>query len=92
MDSSFRLHVKTNFICAVIGVFAGSLVTERCILWEEIITLQVAFEVPLFIVGDFNETLNLSDKSSKCLNVVGSREFGSFISNCNLLEHPLNGC
>jgi hypothetical protein len=54
----FSFHVKMNFSCVVIGVYAGSLVGERSILWEEIITLETSFGVLLFILGDFNETLH----------------------------------
>ena len=48
-------------------------------------------ETPLFIVGDFNETLHQCESNSGYLNGIGSTDFKRFISNCNLLEYPLSG-
>lgn len=89
-NAIFGSHVKTNFACAIIGVYAGCLVAERRVLWGEISILQVAIAIPLFIVGDFYENLH-GDRSSAYLNAVGSKDFHSFISHCNLVEYPLNG-
>jgi len=83
-------HVQTNFSCAVVGVYARCSIKDRRLLWEEIIILQASFGVPLFLVGDFNETLHQSDRSSNYLNQLGAREFRDFISGCNFLEYPLN--
>jgi hypothetical protein len=87
----FGLHIEKQFTCAIIGVYAGIIVHERRELWEELRTLQAAFVTPLFIVGDFNETLHQCESNSGYLNGIGSTDFKRFISNCNLLEYPLSG-
>jgi len=51
--------------------------------------LKSAFEVPVFLVGDFNETLHPSERSSGYLNVNGSKAFKSFLSNRDFIEYPL---
>jgi hypothetical protein len=53
--------------------------------------LKSAFEVPVFLVGDFNETLHPSERSSGYLNVTGSKAFKSFLSNRDFIEYPLVG-
>lgn len=90
-NAIFGSHVKTNVACAIIGVYVGCLVAERRVLWWGISILQVANAIPLFIVGDFHEILHGGDRSSAFLNAVGSKDFLSFISQCNLVEYPLNG-
>jgi len=87
----FGLHIEKQFTCAIIGVYAGIIVHERRELWEELLSLQAAFVTPLFIVGDFNETLHQCESNSGYLNGIGSTDFKRFISNCNLLEYPLSG-
>ncbi|XP_011048001.1 PREDICTED: uncharacterized protein LOC105142186 [Populus euphratica] len=81
----FGLHVQLDL------KYAGSSIAERRILWEELLILQSAFEIPLFLGGDSNETLNQNDRSSRCMNEVGSRDFSSFHSSSDLLEYPLSG-
>ena len=53
--------------------------------------LKSAFEVPMFLVGDFNETLHPSERSSGFLNVTGSKAFKSLLSNCDFIEYPFAG-
>ena len=46
--------------------------------------MQAATAVTLFLVGDLIEILHHCDKSSKHLNLLGSKEFSNFIRDCNL--------
>ena len=41
--------IGKGFHCALIGVFAGNLVRERRVLWEELLSLKAAFGTPLFV-------------------------------------------
>lgn len=55
------------------------------------ILLKSAFDVPWFLIGDFNETLFTSDCNSKFLNLAGSNSFILSLQNCDLIEFPLVG-
>ena len=46
---------------------------------------------PMFIVGDFNETLHQYERNSGFSNAIGSADFKRFISSSNLLEYSLSG-
>jgi len=61
----FGFHVATMHHYAIMGVYAETSVAERSILWDELIILKLAVHVPLFIVGDFNDTLNVCERSSR---------------------------
>lgn len=80
-----------NFNCVVVGVYAGRSAAESRILLEELILFKNAFELPIFVAGDFNETLFSNKRSSGYLNITSSTAFWTFISDCNLLEYPLFG-
>ncbi|KAJ6885312.1 hypothetical protein NC651_026046 [Populus alba x Populus x berolinensis] len=64
---SFGLHVQLDLKCA------GSSIAERRILWEELLILQSAFEIPLFLGGDSNEALHQNDGSSRKLNLMANK-------------------
>jgi hypothetical protein len=84
-------HIPSSFNCMIVGVYAASSVKERADLWEEIITLKFAFELPLVVIGDFNETLLPNERSSGNLNLSGSTSFRRFISDCELVEYNMQG-
>ena len=75
----------------IVGVYAASSVKERADLWEEITTLKFSFELPLVVIGDFNETLLPNERSSGNLNLSGSTSFRRFISDCELVEYNMQG-
>lgn len=84
-------HIPSSFNCMIVGVYAASSVKERADLWEEITTLKFAFELPLVVIGDFNETLLPNERSSGNLNLSGSTSFRRFISDCELVEYNMQG-
>lgn len=43
------------------------------------------------MVGDFNETLNQTDRSSGYLHIRGSSAFRNFLDSCQLIEYQLVG-
>jgi endonuclease/exonuclease/phosphatase family metal-dependent hydrolase len=85
------MHIPSSFNCMIVSVYAASSVKERADLWEEIITLKFAFELPLVMLGDFNETLHANERSSGNLNLSGSTSFHRFISDCELVEFNMQG-
>jgi hypothetical protein len=60
-------------------------------MWKDLITLKFAFDVPRFLMGDFNETLLPEERSSGYVNHVGCRDLKNFLAICNLIEYPLEG-
>jgi hypothetical protein len=58
------MHIPSSFNCMIVVVYAASSVNERADLWEEITTLKFAFELPLVVLGDFNETLHANERGS----------------------------
>jgi hypothetical protein len=63
---------------------------ERVASWSELTELKHAFlDYPWFLVGDFNETLSKTDRSSGLLDRRGASEFQTFIYGCELIEYPL---
>jgi hypothetical protein len=84
-------HIPSSFNCMIVGVYVASSVKERADLWEEITTLKFAFELPLVVLGDFNETLHTHERSSGHLNLSGSTSFLRFIFDCELVEFNMQG-
>lgn len=58
-------------------VYAANSVSERRILWNDLTILKHEFEVPMFVVGNFNETLNTCE-SRGFLNLASTTDFKSF--------------
>ena len=84
-------HVHSSFKCMVVRVYAASSVQDRVTLWEDITTLKFAFELPMVVIGDFNETLQANERSSGYINHSGSAALRNFLSDCALIEFKLQG-
>jgi hypothetical protein len=66
-------------------------VQDRAKLWEDITTLKFAFELPMVVIGDFNENLHAHERSSGYINHLGSAALHNFLSDCALIEFKLQG-
>jgi len=75
----------------VVGVYVTSSVQDRVKLWEDITTLKFAFELPMVVISDFNETLHAHERSNGYINHLGSAALRNFLSNCALIEFKLQG-
>jgi hypothetical protein len=82
-------HVHNDFHCFVIGIYAPCNYQDRQKLWDDLILLKHAFEVPWIIPGDFNETLSQKDRNSGICHPAGSNSFSRFLQSCELTEYPL---
>jgi hypothetical protein len=84
-------HMATKSNCDVVGVYAHcSIQVWRC-LRRDLTILKAAFDVPWFMIGDFNETLEREEHRSKLLNIVGPNSLKMFLETCDLHEFPLVG-
>jgi hypothetical protein len=87
----YGLNMISGFECAVVGLYAPNIVHHRKKLCMDLITLKFAFDVPLFLMGDFYETLLPEERSIGYINHVECRDLKKFLAICNLMEYPLSG-
>ena len=73
------------------GVYGPNLDRERGLLWEELAGLPSWWDVPCCIGGDFNVVRFPSEKSGLVSFNSAMHEFNDFISECGLLDIPLEG-
>ncbi|MBA0566552.1 hypothetical protein Golob_011359 [Gossypium lobatum] len=75
----------------LINVYTPSTLMEQKILSEEMIEVRKQFTNHWIVGGDFNRVSNRS-KRSNCVGLLkGSKDFGSFIDKCKLVDLPLMG-
>jgi hypothetical protein len=73
----------------VVGVYVASSMQDHVKLWEDIITLKFAFELPMVVIGYFNETLHAHERSSGYFNHSKSALLCNFLSDCDMIEFKL---
>ena len=82
-------HVHNDFHCFVIGIYGLCNYQNIQQLWDDLILLKHAFEVPQIIAGDFNKTLSQKDRNSGICHPAGSNSLSRFLQSCELIEYPL---
>jgi len=88
--SLFGSFVDDAFDCVITGYYGAGSRAERAASWSELTELKHAFsDYPWFLIGDFNETLSKTDRSSGLLDKRGATEFQTFIDDCELVEYPM---
>lgn len=81
-----------HFRCTLITIYNPCTVAERSVIWLEIAEFQNLSQFPCFLIGDFNETLEPSERGSQFISANGSNDFRNFLQEQQLLEiSPLNG-
>lgn len=85
LSGQLRSH---QFECILINIYNPCNVDRRKEVWAEIIEFHWQKKLPCLIMGDFNETLSLSDRGSQRLNNQGSADFSDFIESLALIEIP----
>lgn len=78
----------SSFKCMIVGVYVTTYVQEHG-KREDIITLKFAFKLPMVVLCDFKETLDIHEQSSCYLNHSGSTSFHRFLFDCELIEFNL---
>lgn len=87
--------MKEEFFCSF--VYASNLVEERKELWRDLCDLhnsQIIGPKPWMILGDFNETLDMSEHSNvDCSPVItsGMRRFQDTVNHCSLVDMAYHG-
>jgi exonuclease III len=87
---SFK-NVVDGFVWAFAGVYGPNGDFERRCLWDELAGLMSCWDLPWCIGGDFNVVRFPSERSGGRRISGAMREFSDFISECGLMDLPLNG-
>jgi hypothetical protein len=90
LSCKFR-NVLDQFEWSFSGVYGPNLDRERGLLWEELAGLLSWWDAPCCIGGDFNVVRFPSEKSGLVSFNFAMHEFNDFISECGLLDIPLEG-
>jgi hypothetical protein len=90
LSCKFR-NVLDQFEWSFSGVYGPNLDSERGLLWEELAGLVSWWDAPCCIGGDFNVVRFPSEKSGLVSFNSAMHEFNDFISECGLLDIPLEG-
>jgi hypothetical protein len=87
---SFK-NVVDGFAWAFAGVYGPNGDIDRRCLWDELAGLMSYWDLPWCIGGDFNIVRFPSERSGGRRINGAMREFSEFISECGLMDLPLNG-
>uniref|UniRef100_A0A2N9HE33 Uncharacterized protein n=1 Tax=Fagus sylvatica TaxID=28930 RepID=A0A2N9HE33_FAGSY len=90
LSCKFR-NVLDQFEWSFSGVYGPNLDSDRGLLWEELAGLVSWWDAPCCIGGDFNVVRFPSEKSGLVSFNSAMHEFNDFISECGLLDIPLEG-
>ncbi|XP_050379729.1 uncharacterized protein LOC126797093 [Argentina anserina] len=82
-----------NVNCILTWVYARTMVTERCWLWNDLLHVKNAFvQGPWIVLGDFNCVLGAHEKRGGILpNVVSCSDFQDMSTNYELVHLPTKG-
>lgn len=81
-----------SFHCTVINIYNPCNVDSRKEVWETLIDLWNSTNLPMLIIGDFNEILSPSERGSQAFSQEGITAFANFIHTMELMEiSPNNG-
>ena len=90
LSCKFR-NVLDQFEWIFSGVYGPNSDSDRGMLWEELASLVSWWDAPCCIGGDFNAVRFPSEKSGMASFNYAMHEFSNFISECGLMDIPLEG-
>ena len=90
LSCKFR-NVLDQFEWIFSGVSGPNSDSDRVMLWEELAGLVSWWDAPYCIGGDFNAIQFPSEKSGMASFNYAMHEFSNFISECGLMDIPLEG-
>ncbi|XP_057738137.1 uncharacterized protein LOC130955314 [Arachis stenosperma] len=80
---------KNNFRCAYCLVYGAHGKDEKRVVWEELSCLAGLCQVPLFLLRDFNEILQVEDRKGVTSLLASAEEFKSWVQDMQLVDLPL---
>ena len=91
----FGQHLKSNYMCVVVNIYAACSLSEKKILWDELTNIKVASQDSVWcFCGDFNAIRSRSERKGVRNRGDQSSEisgFNSFIDSNLLLDLPIVG-
>ncbi|XP_028066189.1 uncharacterized protein LOC114269125 [Camellia sinensis] len=83
--------ISPDFDCILINIYAPNEARARKILWDELLSLRVSFDLPWCIGGDFNEIIRIGERKG-CLTISASmKQLSDMVANLELRDLPLQG-
>nr|GEW98333.1 RNA-directed DNA polymerase, eukaryota [Tanacetum cinerariifolium] len=73
----------------IISAYAPPDLSEKKMLWDNLSFVIGNWDGEVFIMGDFNEVCDISERFGSIFNKHGAEAFNSFIVNAGLVEIPL---
>lgn len=77
--------------CIIINIYNPCSVEARAVVWSEIAEFEKEKNIPLLLLGDFNEVLSPNDRGSLLSSQSGMQDFHSFVQQLQLTEIPSSG-
>nr|GEX55860.1 RNA-directed DNA polymerase, eukaryota [Tanacetum cinerariifolium] len=87
----FGTWIPTKTKLLIISIYAPQPRTEKCSLWNYIMSLVTRWHGDSIVIWDFNEVRNANERMGSVFNVQGATEFNDFISNSGLVDIQLEG-
>ena len=82
----FGKFISEAFSCAVCVVYAPNSQSDRLELWNNLREFNQHLSIPLLLMGDFNEVLNVAERRNASQTTVGMRNFGDMIQEMQLVD------
>ena len=82
---------EVDMWCAIGLVYGPHTISERRIVWQELKVVREKFEVPLLLMGDFNEILKVGERLGNTSVTRSMSEFAEWVHDLNLTDLPIIG-
>lgn len=80
-----------SFHCVLVNVYGPNSNSGRKLLWENLVRLWPAFQVPWCVCGDFNEVRKPEERNGCLRKDSGMTIFNKFIEDLELIDLPMLG-
>ena len=81
-----------DFHCIIVNIYNPCSIEGRAEVWESITEFWKLSNLPILIIGDFNEVLSPHERGSQNVSQEGVADFSNFIQSVELMEIlPSNG-
>ena len=81
---------QKNFQCNICMVYAPNDQRGRLNVWNQLREMKRSCNVPLLLMGDFNEVLCPQERRGASMTTLGMREMALFIQDLQLIDMEIN--
>jgi len=86
----FGEFVQEGFVCAICVLYAPNNQHERLELWNILRALRQHLSIPLILMGDFNEVVNLEERKNATHVTTSMKELRDFIQDLQMHDLDIN--